>query len=267
MAVILTSAHAHLCHSDLLSTHQFKINLGKSPSSAVWLSTNPQARLTVFVFPFKIKTVSCVAFYGAEGPLSHYLSHSYAWGRVSVLVQGPHCRVFLHLASLTRFPTSFSPWEFGLHNHKCPWFQAGCDTGSLPSSQRAGERASWGVHPLLCPEHRLRQARPSTKGHSSFRGLWPVPFSPLGSGTCSLSPLGPRVSAPWLPCDFLHSAHTCLLTSSLKTLHFICPKWGPWLIHPTHLTILGQEGETRNRKLPSEQLRLLSHSQKNLKQI
>ena len=55
MAVILASAYAHLCHSDLLSTHQLKINLGKPPSSALWLSTNPQARLTVFVFPFKIR--------------------------------------------------------------------------------------------------------------------------------------------------------------------------------------------------------------------
>ena len=62
MAIILAPAHAHLCHSDLLSTHQFKINLAKSPSSSVWLSTNPQARLTVFVFPFKIHPYSFLIY-------------------------------------------------------------------------------------------------------------------------------------------------------------------------------------------------------------
>ena len=220
-----------------------------------------------YMWPSESKMFPVWPFTEKKGPVTLFTVLLCLRTSVST-TSGPHCRFFAAFGLADPFPNIllalgvWSAWTTSASGCKLD-----VDTGSLTSSQRAGERGSWGVHPLLCPEHRLRQARPSTKGHSSFRGLWPVPFSPLESGTCSLSPLGPRVSAPWLPCDFLHSSHTCLLTSSLKTLHFICPKWGLWLIHPTHVTILGQEGETRNRKLPSEQLCLLSHSQKNLKQI
>ena len=66
------------------------------------------------------------------------------------------------------------------------------DTGSLTSSQRAGERGSWGVHPRLCPERRLRRARPQPQGAAPFEAsdlylllLWslgPARSLPLGQG-------------------------------------------------------------------------------------
>ena len=103
MAVILTSAHAHLCHSDLLSTHQFKINLGKSPSSAVWLSTNPQARLTVFVFPFKIHHCSFLIYLNCLISF-HYLKCIF----FSVLFLWDNS--FSSVQSLSRVRLFVTPW-------------------------------------------------------------------------------------------------------------------------------------------------------------
>ena len=154
MAVILTSVHAHLCHSDLVSTHQFKINLGKSPSSALWLSTNPQARLTVFVFPFKIHHYSFLIYLNCLISF-HYLK----------------CIFFLFFSSeitasvqFSRSVVSDSLWPHGLQHARLP-----CPS---PTPRALTQTHAHRVSDAIQPSHPLSSPSPPTFNLSQHQGLF-----------------------------------------------------------------------------------------------
>ena len=141
MAVILTSVHAHLCHSDLVSTHQFKINLGKSPSSALWLSTNPQARLTVFVFPFKIHHYSFLIYLNCLISF-HYLKCIF----FSVLFLWDNS--FSSVQSLSRVRLFVAPWTAACQASLSITNSQSSYSNSCPSSQWCHPTISSSVIPF-----------------------------------------------------------------------------------------------------------------------